>query len=55
MLAESCPIEIAQGADDRGEMGAYHDLFRPQREANLLAAIDEYLPADVSVGIIYLR
>ena len=55
VLAESCPIEIAQGADDRGEMGAYHDLFRPQREANLLAAIDEYLPADVSVGIIYLR
>jgi hypothetical protein len=55
VLSPTCPEEIARGADDRGEMGAYYDLFVPQREANLRAALDEYLPADVSVGITYLR
>jgi hypothetical protein len=55
MLAPGCPEEIAQGADDRSEMGAYHDLFRPQRDANLRAALAEYLPASSSVGIIYVR
>jgi hypothetical protein len=54
VLAETCPVAIAQGADDRSEMGAYHDLFRPQRDANLRAALAEYLPADVSVGITYV-
>jgi len=35
---------IKRGADDESEMGAYHDLFQPQREANLLARLAEYTP-----------
>jgi hypothetical protein len=53
-LAPGCPDPIARGADDRSEMGVYHDLFRPQRDANLRAALTEYLPADTSFGITYL-
>ncbi|HET9252845.1 MAG TPA: hypothetical protein VFP58_12100 [Candidatus Eisenbacteria bacterium] len=51
-LADDCPEEITQGADDRSEMGAFHDLFQPQREANLIARIDEHTPASVQVGVI---
>jgi hypothetical protein len=54
MLAASCPDPIARGADDRSEMGVYHDLFRPQRDTNLRAALAEYLPAGTSAGITYV-
>jgi len=42
-----------RGADDESEMGAFHDLFQPQREANLLARLDEFTPAGMDVGIIH--
>ena len=38
-LAETCPPEIASGADDESEMGVFHDLFQPQRTANLRARL----------------
>jgi hypothetical protein len=53
-LAEMCADEIKRGADDQSEMGAYHDLFQPQREANLRARLDEYTPAGMDVGIIFV-
>jgi hypothetical protein len=34
-------------------MGAFHDLFEPQRIANLRARLDEYTPAGMETGIIY--
>jgi hypothetical protein len=34
-------------------MGAFHDLFQPQREANLLARLEEFTPAGMDVGIIH--
>ncbi|TQN42905.1 hypothetical protein FHU33_2316 [Blastococcus colisei] len=37
-------VEIRTGADDASEMGVYHDLFEPRREANLRAAVAEHLP-----------
>jgi hypothetical protein len=52
-LANSCAEEIKRGADDESEMGAFHDLFQPQREANLRARLDEYTPARMDAGIIY--
>lgn len=52
-LAETCPREISRGADDESEMGVYHDLFQPQREANLRARLDEFTPAGVDAGIIF--
>jgi hypothetical protein len=52
-LTDSCADEIKRGADDESEMGAFHDLFQPQREANLLARLDEFTPAGMDVGIIH--
>jgi len=52
-LADSCAEEIKRGADDESEMGAFHDLFQPQRAANLRARLDEYTPAGMDAGIIY--
>jgi hypothetical protein len=52
-LADACPEEIKRGADDESEMGAFHDLFQPQREANLLARLEEFTPAGMDVGIIH--
>ena len=51
-LAQACAEEIKRGADDESEMGVFHDLFQPQREANLRVRLDEYIPADADVGII---
>jgi len=51
-LADNCAEEIKRGADDESEMGVFHDLFQPQREANLRARLEEYIPARADVGII---
>jgi hypothetical protein len=51
-LAADCAPEIAGGADDESEMGAFHDLFQPQRRANLRARLDEYSPAVIQSGIL---
>lgn len=53
-LDESCAVEITSGADDQSEMGVYHDLFQPQRGANLRARLSDYTPAGSNVGIIFV-
>lgn len=52
-LTLTCAKEIKRGADDESEMGAFHHLFHPQREANLRVRLDEYIPAGSDVGIIF--
>ena len=52
-LALDTPEEIRRGADDRAEMGAFHDLFQPQREANLRARLAEYTPAGCEAAVIF--
>jgi hypothetical protein len=52
-LAAGCAPEIARGAEDGAEMGAFHDLFQPQREDNLITRLAEFSPAGTDVGIIY--
>jgi hypothetical protein len=52
-LATNCAVEIRQGAEDEAEMGAFHDLYQPQREANLRARLDEYLRFGMEAGIFY--
>ncbi len=54
-LALVCAPEITQGADDESEMGVFHDLFQPQRAANLRARLNEYTPARSQAGIIYVN
>jgi hypothetical protein len=52
-LSRSCAVEIRQGADDEAEMGAFHDLYQPQRESNLRVRLDEYLRFGLDAGIFY--
>jgi len=48
------PGEIAMGAEDGSEMGAYAHLKQPQREANLRTRLAEYLPFGLEAGVIYV-
>ena len=52
-LALTCADEIRRGADDESEIGVFHDLFQPQREANLRVRLEEFTPAGMNVGIMY--
>ncbi len=52
-LSLDCAEEIRRGADDESEMGAFHDLFQPQREANLRARLEEFTPAGMDAGLIF--
>lgn len=52
LLACTQPM-IRRGADDRGEMGAFHLLLAPLRETDLTIRLREYLPVGLSAGVIY--
>ncbi|HEU4711223.1 MAG TPA: hypothetical protein VFS76_06635 [Pyrinomonadaceae bacterium] len=52
-LAADCAQEITQGASDQSEMGVFHDLFQPQRAANLRVRLEEFMPAGSEAGIIF--
>ena len=45
--------EIRRGADDESEMGAFHDLLAPPREALLTTRLNEYLRFGLEVGVFY--
>src|SRR5262249_51186507 len=44
---------IRRGADDGGEIGAFHFLLAPQRETDLRVRLQEYLPVAMEFGIFY--
>jgi hypothetical protein len=44
---------IRQGADDGGEMGAFHFVLAPLRENDLRIRLQEYLPVGMEFGIFY--
>jgi len=52
-LSQVTAVEIREGADDQAEMGAFHDLYQPQREANLNAGLSEYLRFGLEAGIFF--
>ncbi|HEV7588191.1 MAG TPA: hypothetical protein VGO40_08655 [Longimicrobium sp.] len=52
-LAASTSDTVARGADDEGEMGAFHSLYAPQRESNLRFRLDEYLRVGLEAGIFH--
>ena len=52
-LGSYCPREIRAGAEDESEMGAFHDVFAPQRESNLKIRLQEYLRFGLEAGIFY--
>lgn len=52
-LARSTVDAIWSGADDEGEMGAFHHLYQSQRERNLRIRLDEYVRVGMEAGIFY--
>jgi hypothetical protein len=52
MLASTDPA-VRQGADDGGEMGAFHFLLAPLREQDLEIRLEEYTPVGLSPALIY--
>ncbi len=52
-LGRRSTVEIREGAEDQAEMGAFHDLYQPQRERNLRVRLDEYLRFGLEAGIFY--
>jgi hypothetical protein len=54
-LTGSTPPEIVTGAEDEGEMGAWHFVQAPLRLRNLRVALDEYLRFGLEAGVFIVR
>jgi len=54
-LAATCATEISGGAEDGGEIGAWHFLQRQAREHALLLSLDEFLRFGLEAGLIYVN
>ena len=52
-LSDGNPEELLRGAHDESEIGVFHDLFQPQRLANLRARLEEFVPAATDAGILF--
>jgi hypothetical protein len=52
-LAADCPQVIMTGADDEGEMGAYHFLQQHRRLTNLASQLDHYLRFGLEAGVFF--
>ena len=52
-LARDCPAEITRGADDEGEMGAFHFLQQSVRLSNLTSQLDAYLRFGLEAGVFF--
>jgi hypothetical protein len=52
-LLTSTPDVVRRGADDGGEMGAYHFVLAPLRETDLRVRMEEYVPVGLEFGFIY--
>jgi hypothetical protein len=53
-LLTSTSDVVRRGADDGGEMGAFHFVLAPLRETDLRVRMQEYLPVGLEFGIIYI-
>ena len=54
-LAESCCAELRTGGSDQAALGVYHDLYEPQRQANLTARLAEYVPAGADADTLFVN
>jgi hypothetical protein len=52
-LADATSSLIREGADDESELGAFHQLFLPRREAHLRTRLDEHLRFGLEAGIFH--
>ncbi|MEQ1891723.1 MAG: hypothetical protein ABL998_04210 [Planctomycetota bacterium] len=53
-LLRSTSVALRTGAEDGSEMGAHSHLRAPQREANLVVRLQEYLPFGLVPSIVYV-
>ena len=51
-LAPHTAREIREGADDGGEIGAFHAMYLPQRLTALRARLDEFLRLGLTAGVL---
>lgn len=52
-LLPDTPDVVRRGANDSGEMGAFHFVLGPLREVDLRVRMQEYLPVGLEFGISY--
>jgi hypothetical protein len=52
-LLPSTSSKIRMGANDGGEMGAFHFLLAPLREEDVSIRMQEYMPVGLEFGLIY--
>jgi hypothetical protein len=52
LLASTSDV-VRRGADDGGEMGAFHFVLAPLRENDLRTRVEEYIPVGLDYGIFY--
>jgi hypothetical protein len=52
-LIASTPDAVRRGAEDGGEMGAYHFVQAVQRETDLPIRLTEYMPVGMEFGLIH--
>jgi hypothetical protein len=53
-LSDRAAAELLEGSSRHSDLGAFRDLMRPQREANLRAALDEYLRLGLQAGVFHV-
>ncbi len=53
-LSLGSPLEIRAGGTQGSEMGAFHHLYQFQREVHLSEILREYLPSNLSPGVVYV-
>jgi hypothetical protein len=51
-LAPQCRPAVSRGAGDGSELGAFHDLFQPQRSAALDRLLEEYVPVGADAAVV---
>ena len=52
-LGARCPVEIREGAEDGGEMGAFRHLLQTQKSARLRRNLPEYLRLSLEAGLFF--
>ena len=52
-LSRLCSVKVSEGGDNGSEMGAFNQLYQPQREQNLRTRLNEYLRFGLEAGIYY--
>lgn len=53
-LRIDCPVQISAGAEDGAEMGAFHDLYQPQRAAALQRRLEQFTPLSLQASLLYV-